>query len=428
MRMKINQRLVFMLTAVVLLTNGCIPKGRLPSMPFDPAGAVIMSEENNMMSHGSSFMITPSGMAYLVYQRDSSQMVESGDRMSIEMRMAVFPIERWQNPASCSRITVMRADEPVGDYTLTGHCPSDPVLQLLDNRIACLMVGGEHGGNGYIVRYLDLTDNSLSDHIDRCRFSYRANGVEKTVPLTQNGLSECYADLGFGEPEKLEMTSLGKRFIQYDGYYYNLLSGWCCPQSRPLVIRTKDLVNFELVFACPEFEYGCVEGALQIFEDAFYIHARTARAWEQNQRGTYIGKYSLSGECLVKPYRISEIESRPELFVHDEKLYDICNVAPNLETENGPVYRSHIRIAELDSYAVISRAWDLTHPYGLHYYCVGEFGGKMYVSFSQDVKLRNPEQCKGDIGFCTFTIPDEDRNKVANKSRKGNLSFCEIRL
>ena len=90
---------------------------------------------------------------------------------------------------------------------------------------------------------------------------------------------------------------------------------------------------------------------------------------------------------------------------------------------------SHQWSAEADdSVAVISRAWDLTHPYGLHYYCVGEFGGKMYVSFSQDVKLRNPKQCKGDIGFCTFTIPDEDRNKVANKSRKGNLSFCEIRL
>ena len=108
----------------------------------------------------------------------------------------------------------------------------------------------------------------------------------------------------------------------------------------------------------------------------------------------------MSGECLVKPYRIGEIESRPELFVHDGKLYDICNVAPNLETDDGQIYRSHIRMAELDSNAVSVRSWDITHPFGLHYYCVGEFGGKLYVSFTEDVKLRNPKQCKGDIGFC----------------------------
>ena len=393
--MKHPLKLSLFLTAALLL-NGCVPA----SLPFDPAKAVVVSEEDNLMSHGSSFLVTPTGMAYLIYQRDSSQMVESGDRMSIEMRMVIFPIARWKDPASYSRKTVMRAGEPVGDYIMTGHCPSDPVLQLLDDRIACVMVGGENGSNGYIVRYMDLKDNSMSDHVDRCRLSYRIDGEEKTVPLTHTGLYECYVDLGFGEPEKLEMTSLGKRFIQYDGYYYNLLSGWCCPQSRPLVIRTKDLVNYELVFACPEFQYGGVEGALQIFKDAFYIQARTARAWEHDLRGTYIGKYSLSGECLVKPYRIGEIESRPELFVHDGKLYDICNVAPNLETDDGQIYRSHIRMAELDSNAVSVRSWDITHPFGLHYYCVGEFGGKLYVSFTEDVKLRNPKQCKGDIGFC----------------------------
>lgn len=375
-------------------------------MPFDPAGAVVVSEENNMMSHGSSFLVTPSGMAYLIYQRDSSQMVESGDILSIEMRMAIFPIDCWQDTTSYERVTIMRTGEPVGDYTMAGHCPSDPVLQILDGRIACVILGGEDGSNGYIVRYLDPDDNSLSDYVDRCRLSYKVDGEEKTVPLTHLGLSECYVDLGFGTPEKLDIPSMGKRFIEYDGYYYNLLSGWCSPQSRPLVIRTKDLVKYELVFACPEFEYGCVEGALQLFKNEFYIQARTSRAWDPCLRGTYIGKYSFGGECLVHPYCIGEIESRPELFVHDGKLYDICNVAPNVETENGSIYRSHIRVAELDDYAATVRAWDITHPYGLHYYCVGAYGEKMYVSFTEDVKLRKPNQCKGDIGFCEFSIPD----------------------
>ena len=108
----------------------------------------------------------------------------------------------------------------------------------------------------------------------------------------------------------------------------------------------------------------------------------------------------------MTPYRIGEIESRPELVLVNGTLYDICNVSPNFVNQEGKqIYRSHIRIAQLDCNANTVRAWDMTSPYGLHYYCVESFRSKSYMCFSQDVKLRNTAQCKGDIGFCEINLP-----------------------
>lgn len=377
-------------------------------MPFDLTESVVISEDNNLMSHGSSFTVTPSGKAYVIYQRDSSQLIESGDILTIEMRAVSFSIDEWRNPDKYKRMTLLKAGEPVGDFDLSGHCPSDPIMQIMGDRIACVIVAGENGRTGYIVRYIDTNNDSLSDYVDRCSLTYSIDGEVKSVPLNNIGVSECYRDLAFGEAEQLEMASMGKRFIEYDGYYYNVLSGWCSPQSRPLVLRTKDLVNYELAFACPEFTYGSVEGAMEILDGEFYIHARTSRAWKKSVRGTYLAKYSFDGECLVKPYRIGEIESRPDLFIHNGTLYDICNVAPNLVTDEGTIYRSHVRVAKLDKNANTVRAWDITSPNSIQYYCVNGFGDKLYMSFTEDVKHRKISQCKADIGFCEFSIPSED--------------------
>lgn len=387
-------------------------------MPFDLEESAVISEENNLMSHGSSFLVTPSGKAYVIYQRDSSQLIESGDILTIEMRVVSFPIDEWRNSDKYKRMTILKAGETVGDLTLSGHCPSDPVMQLVGDRIACVMVAGENGRTGYVVRYLNTKDDSLSDHVERCDISYNTGTGSKTVSLDNIGIAECYRDLGYGEAEQLDMATMGKRFIEYEGYYYNVLSGWCCPQSRPIVIRTRDLVHYELAFDCPEFTYGSVEGAMEIFNGEFYIQARTSRVWDKEVRGTYLGKYSSIGECLVQPYRIGEIESRPDLFIYDGKLYDMCNVSPNLVTEEGTIYRSHVRVAELDENANTVRGWDITSPNAIHYYCVNSYDGKMYMSFTEDVKHRKISQCKGDIGFCEFSIPSgDDSPLVYSESR-----------
>lgn len=394
-----------LLLAATLLVVSCRSSHTLSSMPFETEASVVISETDNQMSHGSSFLVTTSGKAYVVYQRDRTQLVESGDILTIEMMMMSFPIDKWRDARKYDRMTVLKAGEPVGDYTVSGHCPADAVMQLMGDRIACVIDAGEKGRTGYVVRYLDTKTDCLSDYVDRCDVSYAVDGVMRTVPLDNMGLAECYRDLGLGEAENLEMATMGKRFIGYDGYYYNVLSGWCSPQSRPIVLRTKDMVHYEVAFVCRDFTYGCVEDAMEILDGEFYIQARTARAWKKNVRGTYLAKYSPTGECLVKPYRIGEIESRPDLFVYNGKLYDICNVSPNLVINEGTVNRSHVRVAELDRNANTVRGWDITSPYGIHYYCVNSYDGKLYMSFTEDVKHRKISQCKGDIGFCAFTIP-----------------------
>jgi len=159
------------LALTVVSGSGCGQKSL--SVPFDLSSPVVVSEPENMMSHGSSFAIAPDGKAYVVYQGDGTQMVESGEILSIEMRMAVFPVRKWRNTDRIRRFLVMRAAEPVGGFEIRGgHCPSDPCLHVRGDTLFCLMESGEAPGpdsdNRYYVRYFDIKDGRFSPYVDRC--------------------------------------------------------------------------------------------------------------------------------------------------------------------------------------------------------------------------------------------------------------------
>jgi hypothetical protein len=201
-----------------------------------------------------------------------------------------------------------------------------------------------------------------------------------------------------------ERPILDKKFTRYGEWWYSVIGSWCCRGSIPTVIRTKNGIDYEVMFVCPEYVWGASETALAINKDKCYIIARTARPAEKEMRGVYMGCYSLTtGECLNKPYKIGTVESRPDMLLYNGKVYAMYNTDPAFVNEEGKnVYRSRVRIAELDEGAQVVRAWEIASPKSIQYYCMNEFKGKTYLTFGEDRFLR----AKGYKGSIAFTKLD----------------------
>ena len=118
-----------------------------------------------------------------------------------------------------------------------------------------------------------------------------------------------------------------------------------------------------------------------------------------------MGCYSLkTGECLRKPYKIGSVESRPDLLLYKGTVYAMYNTDPSYVAENGKrVYRSRIRLSEIMKDGSVLRAWEISSPYSIQYYCMNEHKGKVYLSFVEDRFLR-ANSYKGNIAFIQLDL------------------------
>lgn len=375
-------------------------------LPFIPSEATMISEPENLMTHCPSIAISKDGEAFIAYYRDASQQKEDANMLSVEMKIVHFPIESWKNP-DIKRIDFIKCGDSVGGYTQQGRAPYDPILHIDGNRLTCLFSGFVDGEPTMVCRRMNLKNYRLENVIETCDLTYSVNGQKVTVPFNNTGVKKCYADLGITEhTSEFHNSEMDKTFIEYKGWLYNAIFVWCCPESRPVVVRTRDCIHYEVVFFCPEYQYGCTECTMGIVNDEFYIQARSARPADKSKVGTYLGKYSPDGVCLEAPRKIGNVESRPAMIVLDGKLYSFYNVTPNVRTAETPkgVNRSHIRISNIDPLAQPLCGWDIVNENSLQYYALASWENKTYIVFV------------------------EDRQHKANKSRKGNVSICEVKL
>ena len=162
-----------------------------------------------------------------------------------------------------------------------------------------------------------------------------------------------------------------------------------------MIVRTKDGINYEVAFVCPEFEYGCTEASMAIADEYLYIIGRS----RSPKRGSFLGCYSLSGECLREPYQIGDDGSRPEMIVHKGRIYAMYNILPLLKDDKSEdIYRSRVRVSELDRECNIVASYDYEAPYSMQYFCLDEYDGDVYLTFTED-RFRRADKQKGNIAF-----------------------------
>lgn len=394
--------LLAILALATLSSSAHAPKS---DFPIDATKATLISDPNNQMTHYTSTHITDKGEIWIAYFRDLKNNIEDPKELTIEMVMSRFDIKKWRSP-KIKHSSLLTVGGNIGSYNQGNSAPYDPILFDAGDKVICIYQAYENEGNIYIAFTIDPETGTPVGEVERCTLTYTHNGEKVTVPLSKSGNREYYEKaLGVTNFKGFAKPVLNKKYTKHGEWYYTALANWCCQGSIPVVVRTKDGIHYEEVFRCPEFQFGASEIEIAIHNERLYLIARTARPEKKLRAGTFLGVYSLTGECLRKPYQIGDVESRPEMIVFKDKVYALYNVKPNTinyETGKG-VNRSRVRLSELDDHGSVVRAWEYASPYSMQYYTLDEYKGKLYLSFIEDRFGRV-------------------------KARKGNLSFVEINL
>lgn len=394
----------FVIAVLMLLVVGSVSARKEGAgFPFYPEKATLISHPDNLMTHYASTIIRKNGDVFVGQIRDQKNNHEDPKNKTIEVAISKFNIKRVATD-KVTHTTVLKVGGQVGNFKQAdGVPPYDTFLFDAGDKVRCLFFGY---GSCWQLMAVDMDPKSCEfDHeVKQTTLTYTAEGEKTTVPMTAEGFRKFYEDIGVTNFKAYERPIPDKKFTRIGEWYYSVIGNWCCRGSIPTVVRTKDAINFEVVFTCPEYVWGAAETSMAIHNDRCYIIARTARPSEKHKRGTYIGCYSLNdGKCLRKPYRIGTVESRPDMLVYKDKVYTMYNVDPSFVNEKGKrVYRSRVRIAELDEKAQVVCAWEIGSPKSIQYYCMNEFKGKAYLTFGEDRFLR----AKGYKGSIAFTKLD----------------------
>ncbi len=362
--------------------------------PIDADKAVVVSDPNNLMSHCASTHIFPDGEIWVAHYRDCEGNIEDPVKLSIEIVLSRFDIKKWQSP-EITHTRLFKAGERLGDFQQGQYAAYDPVLFEVGGTMRCIIQAFEDNESCLAAFDIDRKCGTPLDRMMRCSLTYSTENGAVTVPLKASALRDFYELQGVTEWTNYERPLIDKKFVRHGEWYYNVLCNWYCKRVPPTIIRTKDGVNYEVAFVCSGYDCGCTEGSIAIDDNRLYLIGRS----RSPHRGAYIGCFSLSGETLRAPYLIGDDGSRPEIIAHKGKIYAMYNILPNFVTENGKeIYRSRVRISELDNECNEVRHWDYSAPKSMQYFCLNEYEGEVYLTFTED-RFDRADKQKGNIAF-----------------------------
>ena len=378
------------------------------SVPFDPSKAVVINEDCDLMAHCSTFLPAGDGVVYFAYYRDSTQTLETPGKTTITPVLAKATGLREGRPGDGLSVTFesvcpqefIHSGESVGSFTQSpDRAPYDPNLLLLGDTLMVYFVGCIDGTVTTCVRRYDIRTDRFADAVEVCTLTYG----DKTVPLDTKGVFGMYEDLGFKATFNNDLLMSGA-FVPYKGAWYCALGTAFLPRSCPVIVKTENGVDFDLVMMCPEFLYGCCEASVAVWKDEFYVVMRNSGV-ERGGRGCYVARYDATGYCLSGPVYLSEAQSKPAIALYKGRMYLFYTANPFLQTDWGLVSRSRLRISEIGRDCSILRSWDITDPYGIHYPYVKEWDGRLWMSFTEDRKQLDIAQTRTNISFTPVKLP-----------------------
>ncbi|MCQ2184556.1 MAG: hypothetical protein MJY62_04000 [Bacteroidales bacterium] len=365
------------------------------NLPFKPEDAVSISDTANLVAHCSTFAFHGARDMYFAYYQDSEQKKEYSAILSTFPVLA--KVDRVTGKVSY-RKDVIKAGETIGDFTHGPRAPYDPNVLVLGKTLMVYFNGCVGTEVTYCARPFDLRTETFEDRIVVCKLRYVTPwGELKTVDLSAENTFKFFEDNSIPAKYHNDLC-ISARFIPYRGEYYSVLCNVFTDESKPVVVKTSDGVNFDVVMICRDFEWGACEASLEIVDDQFYVAMRNSGC-PKEERGTFVAKYAADGTCLAGPVRLGRCQSKTALVYVRGKVYVLFNDWPNLNTSWGNVMRSRLRVAEIGPQCETLRSWDITNPYGIHYPYVNFHGRKLYVSFTEDRKMVDVRQCRSNISY-----------------------------
>lgn len=363
--------------------------------PFDPKNATVISASEDLVAHCSTFAFDERGNVYFAYYKDSEQPKEHSVNLSTYPVLAKYSLK---SGAVEFRKDVIRSGQTIGGFTHGPRAPYDPNVLVLGKTLMVYFNGCAGTEVTFCARPYDLETDSFEDRIVICKLHYvTPSGERKCVDLDARNTFGFFDDMGI-DAEYHNDLCISARFIRHKGAYYAVLCNVFTKQSKPVVVRTVDGINFEVVHVCAEFQWGACEASLDFSKDRCYVAMRNSGCPKEEQ-GTWLAAYSKDWNCLVAPVRLGKCQSKTALVNYRRRTYVMFNDWPNLNTEWGNVMRSRLRVARIDDNCRITKSWDVTNEVGIHYPYVNVRNGRLYLSFTEDRKKVDVRQCRSNISF-----------------------------
>lgn len=364
--------------------------------PFpDITQAVSFSDPGDLVAHCSTFAFDRRGNIYFAYYKDSEQPKEHS------VNLSTFPVlakAKFRRMDSFERRDVIRSGQTIGNFTHGPRAPYDPNVLVLGKKMKVFFNGCVGTEVTFCSREYDLRKGCFADSITVCKLRYTMpSGDVKTIDLDAAGTYEFFSDMGI-EAQYHNDLAISSRFVPYHGEYYSVLCGVFTKASKPVIVKTRDGVTFDVVMICREFEYGACEGCVEICDGSYYVTMRNAGA-PKDLQGTYAARYDFNGKCLAEPKRLGRNMSKTAVICWKGAVYAFFNEYPNLNTDWGNVMRSRMRIARLDGSCNITAYRDIESGVGIHYPYVDIHRGHLYMSFTEDRKKVDVKQCRSNVSF-----------------------------
>ena len=373
--------------------------GNASAPVVDTRNAVVVSEYEDLMAHCSTY-ISIGDTVYVAYYHDQTQAYEHPKMTTITPVLAKMTYPDFLN---IERTDIMRSGMSVGSFTQSpDRAPYDPNLLRLGDRLMCYFIGCIGEEVTYCVRPYDLKKAAMEDTVEVCTLTYEIAGRKKTVAASANALFDMYEEMGISAARHNDILMTG-RFIEYGGEYYCAVATAFTPSSKPVVVKTRNGVDFDVVRVCTEHLCGACEASVEIWRDNLYVIVRNSGA-DLGYRGTFLYKYDMKGNCLAGPVFLTAAQSKPSLIVYKDRLYAFYTADPWIRTDWGNVSRSRLRVSEIDGDCAVISSRDVVSEFGIHYIYPGIFHDEVWMTFTEDRKKVDIAQTRSNVSFAKVNL------------------------
>ena len=345
----------------------------------------ISKYQTEYVAHCSMFDVKK-GNVYCVYYGNDDNVVENYYNLGTTIRLSKFNI---CNPYDTTIVDILKCGDTIGGTTLTTQAPYDPNILIIDDEYLHLYIRCYYNNEQYynIVKYNMQTNtivNQLFDiTIDNLVFS--VSNI-KTLYYNATGVNPNIVSVVFSS-----------HIILKNGYYYALITAEG-EDFGGMLIKSENSMNWEVVKCFATTTKAMVEGNFA-FDKNGVINI-IYRTYQESYIKVF--SYNMSNDTVSTTNTLTNsIASKPDIVNLNNSIYILYNSHPTITNDRGTLVRWKLNVDLLSDKMLNYKVCELISKNGLHYPCVINHYGALFMSFSSDLKqvAVSPTLDRSNVGF-----------------------------
>lgn len=386
--------IIYINLLLIIILTGCV-KQNIKNNTIEPESSIISktnNEEdimnysiisdykNEAMAHCSMFVVNE-GICYNVYYANRENVKETPEQVDTVVKLSIFDL---CNPNDENIIEIARANTTYGEITLGNTAPYDPNIFLKDTTIFIYFRTLINNCFCYVYRMYNILSQTLSNVY---RLYLKCDG--ENYDFNNFNVQTIHNSICFSS-SNISNIMFSSHLVIYNGLIYGMITGYS-DNFGGMLVKSTDGINWEVIKSF-SIESNPSEADLYIKADMVYIILRAV--------GIYLLSYNLNSKEISKIIKLSNGDSRPELFEYKGNIYGIYPT--NIKYNNIDRYQLEISMIRVDLY--IERIKKFNCITAIHYPCVINYDGMLFMSFTTDTRKISLTNDRSNIGFTQICI------------------------